>query len=139
MSYEEKVSWIYATVALAAPVIYFTGILGWVTRVPVQEIEYVIPMFAAIAFAILASIVANILVGIFSPKARRGPDERDVEIRRRGFNLGFFVFSILMVVPLIMAMTETPHFWIANAIYAAFTVTAVSYSVLNITAYRRGF
>ncbi|TFC55450.1 hypothetical protein E3O62_14140 [Cryobacterium sp. TMT2-15-1] len=139
MSYEEKSSWIYATVAIAMPAIYFTGILGQVSQAPVQQIEYVIPMLTAVGVAILASIVANIVLGIFSSKVTRRTDERDAEIRRRGFNLGFLVFSVLMVVPLIMALAEVPHFWIANTIYAAFALTGFSYSVLKIASYRRGF
>jgi hypothetical protein len=43
-----------------------------------------------------------------------------------------------MVAPLVMAMAEVPHFWIANAIYLAFALTAFLYAALKIVAYRRG-
>jgi hypothetical protein len=36
-------------------------------------------------------------------------------------------------------MAEVPHFWIANAVYLAFTLSAILGSVARIFAYRRGF
>ncbi|WP_166877317.1 hypothetical protein [Salinibacterium sp. ZJ450] len=139
MSYEEKRTWIYAVVAIAAPAVYVTYILGKVASTPVTDIDYVGAMLIAIGGAILASIVAGMFIGISSSKEAGRKDERDQEIGHRGFILGFFVFSILMVAPLVMAMAEVPHFWIANTIYLAFALTAFLYSVLKIVAYRRGF
>jgi hypothetical protein len=37
------------------------------------------------------------------------------------------------------AMAEADHFWIANALYLAFALSAVTESVSKIFAYRRGF
>jgi carbon starvation protein CstA len=138
MSKEETSTWIYAVVAILVPTVYFTNILEQVASTPVARIEYVGPMLWAIGAAILASIVANIFVGMFSSKESGRRDERDQHIGRLGFIFGFFVFSIMMVVPLVMAMAEVPHFWIANTIYLAFTLTAFAYSALKIVAYRRG-
>jgi hypothetical protein len=138
VSREEKRTWIYAVVAIVAPAVYIITMLEKVASTPVESIDYVGAMLMAIGFAILASIVANILVGMFSSAEAKRKDERDVHIGRLGFILGFFTFSILMVAPLVMAMAEVPHFWIANAIYLAFALTAFLYSVLKIVAYRRG-
>jgi hypothetical protein len=138
VSREEKRTWIYAVVAIAAPAVYVITMLGKVARTPVESIDYVGAMLLAIGLAIAVSIVANILVGMFSSAEAKRKDERDVHIGRLGFILGFFTFSILMVAPLVMAMAEVPHFWIANAIYLAFALTAFLYSVLKIVAYRRG-
>lgn len=138
MSYEEKRTWIYAIVAIAAPSFYFASLLHQRSGAPIDQLEYVSPMLWAIGLAIASSIVANILVGIFSSRDAGKRDERDQQISRRGFILGFFVFSILMVAPLVMAMAEVPHFWIANSIYVAFSLTAFIYSVLKIVSYRRG-
>ena len=138
MSQGEKSTWIYAVVAVVVPAVYIISMLEKVASTPVESIDYVGAMLWAIGLAIVASIVANILVGIFSSAESRRKDERDVHIDRLGFIVGFFAFSILMVAPLIMAMAEVPHFWIANAIYLAFALTAFLYSVLKIVAYRRG-
>ena len=138
MPQEEQRTWIYAVVAIVVPTVYIITMLGKVASTPVESIDYVGAMLLAIGVAIVASIVANIVVGMFSSAEARRKDERDVQIGRRGFILGFYVFSILMVVPLIMAMAEVPHFWIANTIYLAFALTAFLYSALKIVAYRRG-
>jgi hypothetical protein len=138
MPQEEQRTWIYAVVALVVPAVYIINMLGKVASTPVERIDYVGAMLLAIGVAIVASIVANILVGMFSSAEARRKDERDTHIGRLGFILGFYVFSILMVAPLVMAMAEVPHFWIANAIYLAFALTAFLYSVLKIVAYRRG-
>jgi hypothetical protein len=37
-----------------------------------------------------------------------------------------------------MALAEVDHFWIANALYLAFVLGAVSGAVARIWAYRRG-
>ena len=138
MSREEKRTWIYAVVAIVAPAVYIITMLEKVASTPVESIDYVGAMLLAIGLAIAVSIVANILVGMFSSAEDKRKDERDVHIGRLGFILGFFTFSILMVAPLVMAVAEVPHFWIANAIYLAFALTAFLYSALKIVAYRRG-
>jgi hypothetical protein len=43
-----------------------------------------------------------------------------------------------MLVPFGLAMAEGDHFWIANAIYLAFVLSALTASVVKIVAYRRG-
>lgn len=138
MSQEEKHTWIYAAVAIVVPTVYILSMLEGIASTPVESIDYIGTMLLTIGLAIAASIIANIVVGIFSSAEDKRKDERDVHIGRLGFILGFFTFSILMVAPLIMAMAEVPHFWIANAIYLAFALTAFLYSVLKIVAYRRG-
>jgi hypothetical protein len=138
MSQAEKSTWIYAVVAIVVPAVYIISMLGKIASTPVERIDYVGAMLVAIGLSIVASIVANIIVGMFSRSEPKRKDERDVHIDRLGYILGFFAFSILMVAPLIMAMAEAPHFWIANTIYLAFALTAVLYSALKIVAYRRG-
>jgi hypothetical protein len=107
---KKKSTWIYAAVAIAAPAFYITNILEKIADTPVASIDYFGAMISAIGFAILASILGNIVVGMFSSKAAKRKDERDLHIGRLGFILGFFVFSILMVAPLLMAIAEVPHF-----------------------------
>ncbi len=44
-----------------------------------------------------------------------------------------------MVVPFILALIEADWFWIANAMYLAFTLAAIVGAVIKLIAYRRGF
>lgn len=138
MTYEEKSTWIYGAIALGVPAVYFAIMLGQLGQTPTDQIEYVGALLTAIGVSIGISIVANILLGIVSPKRARRIDERDKRIAQRGFNFGFFVFSIAMVAPFVLALAEAPHFWIANTIYLAFSFTALAYSALKVVAYRRG-
>jgi len=139
MSFEEKRTWIYAAIAVAIPAVYLAHVLGQVPGTPVTEIAYAGPMFLAIGVAILTSIAADFLTALVSPKTANKKDERDKQIARLGLTVGFFVFSILVLVPFGLALAEIAHFWIANAIYLAFTLTAAIYSIVKIVAYRRGF
>jgi hypothetical protein len=43
------------------------------------------------------------------------------------------------VAALVLAMAEADHFWIANAVYLAFVLSALLGSAAKIVAYRRGF
>jgi len=139
MSYEEKGTWILAVSAVVVPVIYFAIVLGQVPNTPVTEIDYIVPMLAAIGVAIAVSIVGISLFAIASPREADKSDERDKQINRLGDSIGYNVLGVLALVPLILAMAEVEHFWIANALYLASILTAVVSSAVKIVAYRRGF
>lgn len=139
MSFEEKSAWIYLVVVLVVPGIYFANILGQVQDIPVTEIAYVRPMITAIIIGILASIVAHIVVAIASPKGADKRDERDKNINRRGEYVGGIVLAVGAVGVLGLTMAELEHFWIANALYAAFILQGLTSTTVKIVAYRRGF
>ena len=139
MSFEEKSTWIYLVVALAVPGIYFANILGQMQDTHVTEIAYERPMIMAIIIAIVASIVAHIVVAIASPKDADKSDERDKNINRRGEYVGGIVLAVGAVGVLGLTMAEFEHFWIANALYAAFILQALTSTTVKIVAYRRGF
>lgn len=139
MSFEEKSAWIYLVVVLVVPGIYFANILGQVQDTPVTEIAYVRPMITAIVIAIVASIVAHIAVAIASPKDADKRDERDKSIYRFGEYVGGIVLAVGAVGVLALTMAELEHFWIANALYAAFVLQGLTSTTAKIVAYRRGF
>ena len=139
MSFEEKSTWIYLALALVVPAVYFTTILGQYQDAPVTEIAYVRPMITAIVVAVIASIVAHIVVAIASPKDADKRDERDKSINRFGEYVGGIVLAVGAVGVLALTMAEFDHFWIANALYAAFVLQALTESTVKIVAYRRGF
>ena len=43
-----------------------------------------------------------------------------------------------MVVPFVLALAEFDHFWIANAMYLVFVLSAVVGAAVKLVAYRRG-
>ncbi|WP_433062889.1 hypothetical protein [Dactylosporangium sp. CS-033363] len=150
MSSEEQRAWIYAVVGLVVPAVYLTTVLSKVPGTDVATISYVRPMLIATAVAIGASIVLSILTAIFAgiltgitsgmaaTKDLGRTDERDRAINRRGEYAGFYVMSIASLVPLGLALAEAEHFWIANSLYLAFVLAALTSAVVRIVAYRRG-
>ncbi len=137
MSYEEKGTWAYLVTSVAVWVGYVVLLLrradGDLVSVP-----YVGPLLWAIGISILANVVGRVLLEIVRPSETHQADVRDREVARFGDYVGGLVLSVLVAGVLALALVEAPHFWIANAIYAAFVVQVVVSSVVRLVAYRRG-
>jgi len=138
MSFEEKGAWIYAVIAAALPVIYFAMVLGQLPQAAAGDIEFQVPLVAAIGATIGLTIVAHIVVAIAAPDDAGKRDQRDKDINRYGEYVGGLVLGVAAVVPLILALAEADHFWIANTLYLAFILSTVIGSIVKIVAYRRG-
>jgi drug/metabolite transporter (DMT)-like permease len=138
MSFEEKSTWIYAVIVVALAVIYFAIVLGQLPQTAARDIEFQVPLVAAIGAAIGLSIAAHIVVAMAAPDDAGKRDQRDKDINRYGEYVGGLVLSVSAVLPLILALAEADHFWIANTIYLAFILGAASGSIVKIVAYRRG-
>ncbi|GII93289.1 hypothetical protein [Sinosporangium siamense] len=138
MSYEERGKWIYLVVILVTYGAYVVVILGHAQGGSLAEVAYVAPMLWSIGISIVLSIIGRIVIEIAKPSESHKVDVRDREIDRFGEYVGGTVLGIAMVVPLGLAMMEADYFWIANAIYAAFVVAALTGACLKLVAYRRG-
>ena len=138
MSYEEKGVWIYLGVALVTFGIYVGIILGRAGEIPITEVPYVSTMLWMIGLSVLLSVLTRVAVELATPSDMHQADARDKEINRFGEYVGGVVLAIGVLVPLVLAFTEADHFWIANAIYAAFILQAVSSSAVKLYVYRRG-
>lgn len=139
MSFEEKNTWIYAVVTVGAFAAYLATILGRAQGTPLAEVPYVGAMLWAIGGAIAASIVGRIVVAIAWPKDADKSDQRDKEINRFGEYIGQSFVVIGGVAALVLSMAEVDHFWIANAVYLAFVLSALLGATAKIVVYRRGF
>lgn len=139
MSFEEKSTWIYLGVAVAVAGLYFAIVLGQLPQTAAGEIAYQVPLLVAIGGSIVLTIAAHIVAAMAAPDDAGKRDQRDKDINRYGEYIGGVVASVGVVVPLILAMTEVEHFWIANTIYLALVVSAIVGSIVKIVAYRRGF
>lgn len=90
---------------------------------------------------LLTAIGASIIVSMFATSAARGAatqDVRDRDINRHGEFVGFFVLAFSLLGAFALTLLEAEHFWIANAIYAAYILNALTSSTAKILAYRRG-
>lgn len=138
MPAEEKRVWIYAVIAIGVPVVYFAIILGRLRTTDAAQIAYVPPLLTAIGVAIAANIVLNIVAGIAAPKEASKKDERDVHIHLYGRRIEFYVLAAGVMAAFALTLAEFAYFWIANTLYLAFVLSALSSSIVKIVAYRRG-
>jgi hypothetical protein len=136
---EEKRAWIMALVSAIGYVVYLVIVLSRIGDGSVAEVPYVATLLWTIGSAIVVAIVLSIAAEVTSPKDSRRKDERDREIDRFGEYVGRSFTAIGGVAALAMSMAEFEYFWIANAVYLCFALSAVLSSVAKIFAYRRGF
>ena len=138
MSALEKRAWIRLGTAIAAYATYLVLILIRDDGGQLAEVSYVPALLWTIGGAIVASIMLDILVSIASPRETGRADQRDREIARFGDTVGQSFVVIGGVAALLMALLELPYFWIANAVYLAFVLSAVLGGIARLVAYRRG-
>lgn len=130
MTYEERKAWAFGGVAVTVPLVYSFILLARYAGTPVEEIDYVWLLLGAIG----AGMVLN---AITAPKPDK-TDERDKSIWQRGVFAAFFAMSALTLIPFGLALAGADSFWIANSIYLAYVLSAVTMSVVRIAAYRKG-
>lgn len=137
MSYDEKRAWIYAALAAVLPAGYFAVVLGRLSTTPAEDVAYIRPLLIAIGAAIVLNIVLSIVAGVASHGGTS--DERDRTIDRHGEYRAGLVLGAAMVVPFALTLARVDHFWIAQTMYLAFVLSALTGAVLKILVYRRGF
>ncbi|MES2095116.1 MAG: hypothetical protein V4531_15100 [Actinomycetota bacterium] len=139
MSVSEKRAWIMVVVATVAYGAYVAMVLGQGVGRPLATVSYQWTLVWSVGGAIGASILLDILSSLFAPRSAAEKDQRDREINRLGEYIGQSFLVIGAVTALILALLSFAPFWIANAIYLGFVLSAVVGSVAKIIAYRRGF
>ncbi|MFF8973100.1 hypothetical protein [Streptomyces sp. NPDC014995] len=139
MTHEEKRAWIIAVLAVGTYAAYLTVILARAADTPVADVSYASTLLWAVGISIAASIVLSIAVSIGAPKEASRRDQRDREIHRFGEYVGQSFVVTGGVAALGMAMADVDQFWIANVLYAGFTLSATVGCVAKIAAYRWGF
>ena len=139
MASEERSAWIMGILAVATYVTYVVLILARADGAPLTEIPYADLMLWTIGLSIVASIVLHIIVAMFFPRDREKKDQRDKEIYRFGEYTGQSLLVVGSLGALLLALAEFDTFWIANALYLGFVLSAILGSIVKIVAYRRGF
>jgi hypothetical protein len=138
MSYEEKNTWVFLSVAVVAYGTYLALLLTAAAGGAVDEVDYAPAMLATIGGAIAAGIVGSIAISITSNRAGLRADQRDREIGRLGEHVGQAFVVLGAVAALVFALLELDWFWIANVVYLFFVLSAVVGSAARLVAYRRG-
>lgn len=142
MSYTEKNTWLFGFIAVTGYLTYLAVLFAQAGGRPLEQTEYVVPMLATIGGAIVVGILGGIVLGIVARADRDNggkPDVRDREIEQAGERVGNSFLVIGALGALVLAWLEVDHFWIANELYLAFVVSAVTSSMTRLGLYRRGF
>ncbi len=137
MTLQERRSWIYIVTSVLAYVGYVWYVVAHADGQPLARTAYQKPLLVSIAAAIVVNIVAEIALSIVRPVERKF-DVRDKEIQRLGDFTGSSLVVIGAIVGLLLALGEKDYFWIANAIYLGFVLSAVLGSMTKIGLYRAG-
>ncbi|WP_231384257.1 hypothetical protein [Cellulomonas sp. URHD0024] len=137
MTFTERNVWVFAIVSLVAFLAYVGVIVSRAQDVPIEGVDYIAPMLWSIGLAIVASIVGTIVVSIIWRDGGT-KDQRDKEIDRIGEYTGQSFLVMGGLAGLILAMLEADWFWIANALYLGFVLSALLSSATKIGLYRRG-
>ncbi|MDR7274472.1 hypothetical protein [Catenuloplanes atrovinosus] len=126
MSLEERRAWIRLVVAVIAYGVYVAVVAAGAPYGPA--------LLWSVGGAIAAGILGEILLGGRS----REIDERDREIGRAGDHIGQSLLVVGALAGMLMAIAGWDHFWIANAIYLGFVLSAVLGGVAKAILYRTG-
>lgn len=142
MSYTEKNTWLFGGIAVVGYTVYLVLLFTQAAGRPLEQTDYIVPMLATIGGAIVAGILGGIVLAIVTRADRDNkgkPDVRDREIEHAGERVGNSIVVIGALGALVLAWLEVDHFWIANALYLAFVVSALLGTMARLALYRRGF
>ena len=122
---------------------YAAFILGRAGSTAAANDVYVPAMLSAIGIGIALSIAGRIGAEIAgrcrrAERQRRTRPTRDRDIGRFGEYVAGIVLGVGMIVPFVLTLAEFDYFWIGNAIYLVFALSAFVGTVVKLVAYRRG-
>lgn len=137
MTLQERRSWTYIVTSLIAYVGYVVYVVTHADGQPLADTDYQKPLLVSIVAAIVVNIVAEIVLSIARPVERKF-DVRDKEIASIGDFTGSAFVVIGAIVGLLLALGEKDYFWVANAIYLGFVLSAILGSMTKIGLYRKG-
>ncbi|CAN7422927.1 hypothetical protein LJR045_002720 [Microbacterium sp. LjRoot45] len=142
MGYGERNVWSGLVLSVIVVSIYLALVLPQLAERPVADVAWQWPMVWCIVGGILATIAASILWGIVAgirdPGEEHRSDVRDRDIERMGDRVGQAFGAIGGIAGIALAMVDAEPFWIGNAIFAGFFLSATLGSIARLVAYRRG-
>jgi hypothetical protein len=136
MTLQERRSWTFLVTSVVAYAGYLWFVLGN-TDGSLTSAAYQKPLLVSVGAAIAVNILAEVVLARVRPIDTRS-DVRDKEIRQIGDFTGSAFVVIGAVGGLLLALAEREYFWIANAIYLGFVLSAILGSFTKIMLYRKG-
>jgi hypothetical protein len=138
MSQQERYAWVMLVVAPVGYAVYLSWVLGGAGGAALTTVAYQWPLLWSVVGAIVAAIVLNIVVGMFGRRGKTMVDARDRQISQTGEYIGTSFITIGAVTGMLLALFGVEPFWIANAIYLCFVLSALLGSIAKIGFYRFG-
>ena len=132
MSYDEKNSWVFLVTAVLGYSTY------WALLAALGAGAYVPVLLSTVGGAIVVNIRASIVISTANRLEADKRDQRDRDVKAFGDRVGQAFVIIGAVAALVLALFEAPWFWIANAVYLAFVLSAVVGSIARLVGYRKG-
>ena len=139
MTFEERNTWGFAASTLLSYAAYVAVILQRASGGPLAIVAWVRPMLVAIGAGVAGTIALSTVSGLLWRSDCDRRDARDREIHRFGEYVGNSVVVLGGTAAIALSMLGAAHFWIANAVYLAFVLSALLASATKLVAYRRGF
>jgi hypothetical protein len=138
MSFEEKNTWVFLVTSLCGAAVYAALVVWRAQGVALAEVAYVGPMLSTIGAAVAVGVAGTALIALGNPGEAGLRDVRDREIARHGTNVGQSFLVLGGLLGLGLAMGEVQHFWISQALYGGFVLSAVLGSATRLVLYRKG-
>lgn len=142
MVFEERNAWAGLVLSVIAVSVYVVLVLVQADGGPLDEVDWVPLMLWTIGGGIVATIIATIgwgmVAGLRDPDGVGKSDQRDRDIARMSSRVGqaFLVIAGLGVI--VLCAIEADWFWIANAMFFGFALSAIVGGIASVIAYRRG-
>jgi p-aminobenzoyl-glutamate transporter AbgT len=139
---QERSAWVYGVVAVVGYTVYIVLLLSRAEGRALSEVDYEVPLLTTVIGGIVAGIVLNIVVGIIAGavggRVAARVDVRDQEIAQLGERVGNAVLVVAALGALLLALLDADAFWIANALYLGFVLSAVLGTIARLAVYRGG-
>lgn len=138
IAYEEKVAWVGLIVAVVHYAVYLSVVLTRTVETPMPQTPFADALLWSLGAAVAIMVAMSIVVAVTTRKDDHETDIRDKQITARAefTSRGFLIAGALA--GLVLALLELDPFWIANAIYLGFVLSAVLEAVTKIALYRGG-
>lgn len=142
MVYEERNAWSGLIVLAITLPVYVIVVLQQAAGRALTDVDWVPIMLWTIGAGIVATILVSIVWGMIA--ARRDPDGvgksdvRDREIERASDRVGQAFLVLGGLGALVLCAVEADWFWIAQAIFFGFALSALIGGIARVIIYRRG-
>jgi hypothetical protein len=138
VAFQEKRAWIMLATTTGTYLAYLAIVLAGAAGGPLTAAPYATTLLCAVGISIVTAAALITAAAFAAPEDAEVRDVRDREIDRSGTHLGRWSVVLGATGALVLAMAEADHFWIANAIYLAFTLSSLLGSATRIVGHRRG-